>query len=277
MNVKSRILAVLLGCALIATPAAGAGQSATSRPSKAEWLRQQGRDNNNQAAAPAPAIYPRMSNDFLTGLEVLGVRPGMTLGEARAELETWGATLETGDRELFVYYAHPGANYRGHPDAFNPDTPIQNGRAGMTTLFVYPVNPQGDIADPANLMVYFVHTKVLSAGSRAGVMSEAEFLSQGQQRAGQKLHTAMSGNRAECGFLIPDYARRVAKLAGVDQPQTRAHLAAWKQCGTVAMVDIRKTGARVYGYLITYSDATLAERALAALRVSGAERRRTQQ
>jgi len=215
MAPSANLAAPLLCAALLlaAESASAQGQSATSQPSKSEILRQQGNDNGRGASAPRN--YPLMSNDFLTGLEVLGVRPGMTLREAQAEAAKWGARLDKEDQSnlseqakpspanpynprqitgAFVYNAYPGADYRGHPATFNPDTPVQKGRVGATSLIVYPVDPLGDLADPDNLIVYFVYSMVMNGG--AGVMSEAEFLTQGAQRAGQQLHTALSGNRA---------------------------------------------------------------------------------
>ncbi|MEZ5063439.1 MAG: hypothetical protein R3B81_01840 [bacterium] len=261
------------------------------------------RSRRSRRGGPPPAgenavSFPQMSREFLAALEALGVRPGMTLAEARAAAATWGARLEREDlsnlsesakpspanvyspdaiNRAFEYRSLPEPTYRGHPRSFDPDAPDQSWPAGALDLLVFPIEPLGDLADPTNLVVYYVQTSVMWGSPRTkkeGVMSEVEFLRQGAERVGLELHTAMSGARSDCGFAIPDYVQRIVGLGGVPEPRTPENLPAWKACGTIVLVEPNRTGDNVYGYRVRYGDATLAERALEAFRVFGSEQPR---
>lgn len=258
--------------------------------SKREYLNEHG-----PSAPVRPALYPNISKDFLTALETFGVRPGMTLREAQAETAKWGARITQGDQSnlsdsakpspsnpynqghingAFVYRTEPEQDYRGHPHIFHPQRPEAADPAGIT-LFTFPVDPLGDLKNPDNLIVYSVSTSarfVPAAGSK-GVMPEAQFLSEGEKRLGHKLSMNTSSNRADCGYAVQDFTNRVIGIAEVLEPRPLPHLAAWKQCGTISLVQSVARNGFISDYRITHSDAALAERALNAFRVYGSEPR----
>ncbi|MEZ5891842.1 MAG: hypothetical protein R3C58_01640 [Parvularculaceae bacterium] len=256
------------------------------------------REYLQQHPAVSKPAYPMMSKDFLTGLETLGVRPGMTLPEARAAAAKWGAALEKEDQSnlsdnakpspanvynplhiapAFTYRSVPDATYSGHPHVFDPDRPDQAWQAGATTVSVYPIDPLGDYEDPNNLIVYYVNTMVTFQGQRArteGVMSKEAFFAEGEKRIGLKLSTAMTGDRAQCAFALKDYVQRMYYLAAAYEPKPQPYLEAWKACGPIAMVEPNYVGGGVFGYQIRHSDITIAERAYNAFRVYGSEQPR---
>jgi len=244
-------------------------------------------------AAPA---YPAMSKDFLTALETLGVRPGMTLRQAQAAAAAWGATLQTAPHsnaqrvagpdlpynreaigQMFRYSVHAEKDYRGHPRTLNLENLEGNAGAGWTTVDVYPVDPRGDLYDPDNLVVYIVDTSVAfvrpSEGQRpSGVMSEAAFLAEGEKRLGHKLTLIDSNDRAACGFAFTDYIHRLVGFAGARQPRPMPHLEAWKQCGPISLATYKKTADDgLNSYRIVHADAALAERAWTSFRVFGSQ------
>jgi hypothetical protein len=158
---------------------------------KREYLKQQGQS----ASAVA---FPSMSKDFLTALETLGVRPGMTLHQAQAEATKWGVTLVAEDNSnaqpllspskpynqlqyvhIFTYRAQAEKTYRGHPRLFDPTMPNKSWQPGITQVLVFPIDPVGDLYNPDNLIVYYIDTSVFFTGTsilQKGVMSETQFL-----------------------------------------------------------------------------------------------------
>jgi len=274
-----------------AFPHTSQAQAVRDRTTKREVLA------NATPSTPAAASWPAMSRDFLTALETLGVRPGMTLTQARAVAAQWGAALEKEDQrhlsvtarpsaanpynhshivDTFTYRAVPDGGYRGHPRTFNPETPQVGFPPGSTTVMTFPLDPQGDLDSADNLIVYLVDASVSFTGAQAqqqGATTEARFLADGARLIGRPLQTSRSSNRADCGFAVPDYAQRVTALAGTPAPRDTPHLAAWKRCGAIAYVEFPARGGAVSNYRIWHADVTLAERAFNAFRTYGSQLR----
>lgn len=227
---------------------------------KREYLAQ------NPRTPPAPR-NPNASNDLVGSLETLGLRPGMTLTEARAAAAQWGASIPDPQTGNFTASAQPdGPAYRG-------PAPVHS--AGVVGMRLFPLDPTGDATDPDRLIVYHVSLQLPARTLRTNPdvpgLPLADLLAQGQQRLGRPLriaNTTQTPNRGDCAYAVPDYADRVHRALHAEIRKTYAHLPAWKACGTVSVLtQIADRGdGLISGYTIVHSDAALAERAYTALR-----------
>lgn len=262
--------------------------------SKREYLND--KEAHGGAAQPRLQHFPNMSRDFLTALETLGIRPGMSLAEANSIVASWGAYLGKEDQRnlsitakpspsnpynqahingAFFYTARPKPDYRGHPFRYNLNKPDDIGHPAGVSVSVYPVNPLGDLEDPHNLVVYQVRGAVdfMPLTGTQGVMPVATFLDGGASRIGHALSDTRSGPRSGCGFAVQDYSKRVVSLAEVLKPRMPPYIEQWKACGIISLVEYAERQGYISEYRITHTDVTHAERAFNAFRVYGSELR----
>jgi hypothetical protein len=227
---------------------------------KREYLAQ------NPRPAPAPR-NPNAATDLISPLETLGIRPGMTLTEARAAAAQWGARIGEPVAGGFNVGAEPdGPAYRG---------PAPVHAVGVVGMRLFPLDPAGDVNDSDRLVVYHVSlqlpARLLRTTPDVPGLPLAELLAQCQQRLGRPLriaNTTQTPNRADCAYAVPDYANRVHVALNSEIRKQFPQLAAWKACGTVSVLtQITDRGdGLISAYSIVHSDAALAERAYAALR-----------
>jgi len=238
--------------------------------------------------------HPQMSTDFLTALQTLGIRPGMTLREAKAAAEKWGAYVTSGaptDLQLarqyltrdspnasggssyFQFSTAATANYRGAGQIFIAGEE-RSSMAGAVQFHVYPLEPFGDIQDPDKLIVYFIKTDL--QGGDEGQISEAEFVRRGAPLVGGTLipRTSPRVNRKLCEF-----ANRHAEMAfgfsqSIDLPPENQP-SAWATCGDTTVVQCNGKDAKglVRGYSVVRFDMCLARKAFEAFHQYGSDYR----
>lgn len=237
--------------------------------------------------------YPQMSTDFMASLQLLGIRPGMTLTQAKAAAAKWGAFVKglgppdlqlaqqyltrdsanaAGGKNYFEFATNAAPDYRGAPAVHIPGKE-RSAMPGVVAFKVYPLEPYGDIQDPDKLIVYYVATGLQSAA--AGQIGEAEFLRRATPLVSGKLIPKIS--RLEDIKLCEFAGSRATRLLNYSQSVDRSsgnHPDTWPQCGDTTVVQYFKdVNGLIRGYNTERFDMTLARKAFAAFRQYGTEYR----
>jgi hypothetical protein len=265
-------------------PLADLSRGAWAQNSTMEQLleaRKKALESRSKSSASSAPAYPQMSTDFMTTLQTLGIRPGMTVREARAAAQQWGAYVKShgptnlqqaqmfltrdssgigGAAGYFSYHTEAAPDYRGAGNTFIPG----NERAampGIVQLKVYPLEPFGDILDPDKLVVYYIETQLQNAAT--GVIGEADFVKRGRKLIGGNLivRSKRPRNLALCEHADEHAKEAMARSQVVD---LRAALrpAAWPTCGDATVVRLDKDAdGLARGYLVTRFDLALAAKA----------------
>jgi len=284
----------ILGLVLLSVAGVAPAEVLAQRYTQDEVLEARKKALERRAGGPATVAYPQMSTDFLTSLQLLGIRPGMTLREAKAAAEKWGAyvtargpsdlqlarvylTRDTGDASggasYFQFTTDAAPSYRGAGSVFIPGNE-RSAMPGGVTFQAYPLEPFGDIQDPDKLIVYFVQTQL--RGGNAGQISEADFVTRGRPLVGGTLIPRVSPrvNYKLCEFA--DYhAQRVLGLSQALDLQPQDRPSAWAECGDTTVVQFNGIDAQglIRGYSVTRFDMTLARKAYEVFRQYGSEHR----
>jgi hypothetical protein len=237
--------------------------------------------------------FAQMSTDFLTALQLLGIRPGMTLDEAKAAAEKWGAYVKgagptnlqlaqqyltrdaadaSGGGIYFQFSTAATPDYRGAGALFIPGRE-RTSMPGVVGFKVYPLDPFGDILDPNKLIVYFVGTSL--QGGSDGQISAADFVKRGAPLIGGTLipRTSRVQNPALCEFA-DKYAERVLGYSQAVDLAPSNKPGAWPKCGDTTVVQFFKDpNGLIRGYNVNRFDLKLALKAYETFRQYGSEYR----
>jgi hypothetical protein len=244
---------------------------------------------------PSAPTHPQMSTDFMTALQTLGIRPGMTVREARAAAQHWGAYVKShgptnlqqaqmfltrdssgigGAAGYFSYHTEAAPDYRGAGNTFIAGNE-RAAMAGIVQLKVYPLEPFGDILDPDKLVVYYIETQLQS--NATGVISEADFTQRGRKLISGNLilRSNRPRNLAQCEHADEHAKEAMGRSqALVLQPALRP--ASWPTCGDATVVRLDKdANGLARGYLVTRFDLALAAKAYETFAQYGSDYRAT--
>jgi hypothetical protein len=164
---------------IVALLSVGGGE-AQSRPRRGE---------PEQAGVTAQPAY---SHDPLDVIDTLGIRPGMTLAEAKRTAAKWGATIPPVGRVSDYGQVVDGPSQflftrrlAGDSLAYHgPHTPSPS----LAQLLLFPKDPHGDIRADDNLVVYYLRMQITRSYRNAGYRGSRMVASPGGRGATLQMH-----------------------------------------------------------------------------------------
>lgn len=224
---------------------------------------------------------PSAAQDVVLAADMAGLRPGMTLAEARAQLAAHGGQIPDNEHPTMHNNFLEGPNPQIFVKTFDTgDFAQQAGlyfRTATGILNVFPRDPEGDIRDPANLVVYDIELRgQMPAAWRDGVSpSGDDYLRQAQERFGpfaSSSHGDGDPEKAAClEALIQVYNRTHeravwASIGGETPFEQRPDLVErGRACGGLAVADLTEAQGRVQAAALRRIDFVLAEEAYGKL------------
>lgn len=219
---------------------------------------------------------PSATYDVVQVADTLGLRPGMTLAEARAKATATGAVMDDVDKRYpkmhsgFVGGPNPAYFVRGV--GLNPRNAIMNSidsSGASLRLSVFPKDPRVDYRDENNLVIYYISAQFRLGSTLASMgmtMSGSEFREAAHLRYGP-FKAARGSPKAACGaesaiFVGAEKMAAYKSVGGETQadhtPQT---LIAARQCPRLDTLDALEQKGQVTGASLWRYDFALAEQA----------------
>jgi hypothetical protein len=222
-------------------------------------------------------LAPAAAQDVVRAADMAGLRPGMTLAEARAQLAAHGGQIPDNEHPTMHNNFLDGPNPQIFVKTFDTgDFAQQAGlyfRTATGILHVFPRDPEGDIRDPGNLILYDIELRGQMPGAWRDGLSPSgdEYVRQAGERFGSfasNTHGAGDPERAACLEALVQVYNRTHERAvwasiGGDTPfEQRPELVErGRACGALAVADLTEVDGRVQAVALRRIDFVLAEQA----------------